>query len=241
MIRVDRTGEVATITIDRGGSGNSFSGAGWDALTAGARDLTDSDATVVVLRSAAPLFSAGADLTEMAALIDDPAARVTFRTRMRAAIDAVATLPMPVIAAIDGGCFGAAVALVLASDLCIAGDSARFATTPAKLGIGYPGEDVARLIARVGRGQAARMLLTAAPIDADEAHRIGLADVRATHAGDEADQLAGAIGANAPTALRSLKRTLNDPARADAALDFDALFGTPDFATRLAAFHARAR
>lgn len=241
MIRVEHAGAVATITIDRGGRGNSFSGAGWDALATAAGDLAVSGASVVVLRSADTLFSAGADLTEMAALIDDGDARVRFRTRMRAAIDAVAALPMPVVAAIDGGCFGAAVALVLACDLCVAGDAARFATTPAKLGIGYPGADVARLTARIGRGQAARMLLIAAPIDADEAHRIGLADIRAARAGAEAAQIADAIAANASIALRSLKRTLNDPVHPGVDADFDALFGMPEFATRLAAFHARPR
>src|SRR5206468_11547968 len=63
-------------------------------------------------------------------------------------------------------CFGAAIALVLACDLRVAGDGASFASTPAKLGLGYPREDVARLIAQIGKGNAARMLFTGEIVDA---------------------------------------------------------------------------
>ncbi len=86
---------------------------GWHALAAAARDV--GDARAVILKSDVPgIFSAGADVREFETLADDPELRPIFRTAMRDAIEAVAALPMPVIAAIDGGCFGAAVALILA-------------------------------------------------------------------------------------------------------------------------------
>jgi enoyl-CoA hydratase len=241
MIQVTADGPITTIALDRPAARNAFTIASWDALCAAARAIGD-DAHVVILRSSVPgTFCAGADLKEMAALTVDEAARVRFRLAMRAAIEAVASIACPVVVAVDGDCFGAGVALALAGDLIVAGDRARFATTPAKLGIGYPREDVARLAARIGPGQAGRLLYTAEPILADEAAALGLAELRAPDASIAAEACARTIAANAPDALRLLKRTLADPA--DPALDtpFDEAFGNDAFAKRLAAFQDRPR
>ncbi len=240
MIVATREHDVLTIAFDRPAARNALSTEGWHALADAAHRAARDDVPAVVVASATPgIFSAGADLATLEPLASDVAGRPAFRLRMHAAIEALAALPMPVIAAVDGGCFGAAVAITLACDICIAGDAAVFATTPARLGIGYPGSDVARLAERVGRGQAARMLFSAAQVDADEAVRIGLADLRAADAGAAARDMAARIAANAPDAVRLLKRTLTDPAGADAG--FDAAFGSPSFARGLAAFRNRRR
>ncbi|MFD1788692.1 enoyl-CoA hydratase/isomerase family protein [Sphingomonas floccifaciens] len=240
MIRSHRDGPVLRIAFDRPEARNAIDAAGWDALAEEIQRAAQSDADVVILASGVDgVFSAGADLTMLSALHDDPAQRPVFRKRMARAVEGLSSLPMPVVAAVDGGCHGAAVALVLAADIVIAGDRASFAVTPAKFGIGYPEADVARLVGRVGRGQASRMLFTAAPIATDEAVRIGLADMRAAAAGQVAIQIAGTIAGNAASAVRLLKRTIHGPADGDAG--FDAAFGGTDFADRLAAFRARAR
>ncbi|MGK6319757.1 enoyl-CoA hydratase/isomerase family protein [Sphingomonas sp. DT-204] len=242
MIGWSRDGAIARITLDRPTQRNAIPTREWLALRDVAAEIGRCDVRAVILSSAVPgSFSAGADLADLGELISDPPARTAFREAMRAGIEAVATLPMPVIAAVDGGCYGAAVALALACDLRIAGDGAMFATTPAKLGIGYPGEDVARLIARIGQGQAARMLLAADPVEADEAHRIGLAELRAPDASAAARSFAERIATLAPEAVRMLKRALADPRSLTAARDFDAAFGGAEFAERLSAFHERKR
>ncbi|UIJ43618.1 enoyl-CoA hydratase/isomerase family protein [Sphingomonas cannabina] len=242
MITWSRDGAIARITLDRPAQRNAIPTAGWLMLRDVVAEVGRSDVRAVILSSAVPgSFSAGADLADLGALASDPPARTAFREAMRAGIEAVAALPMPVVAAVDGGCYGAAVALALAADFRIAGDGAVFATTPAKLGIGYPGEDVARLIGRVGRGQAARMLLVADPIDADEAYRIGLAELRAPDALIAADSFAERIATLAPDAVRMLKRTLADPHSPAVARDFDAAFGGAEFAERLTAFRERKR
>ncbi|WP_066716635.1 enoyl-CoA hydratase/isomerase family protein [Sphingomonas pituitosa] len=240
MIDVDWDGPIATIALARGSARNAVPVAGWERLAAHAADLRD--ARVVILRSAMPaMFSAGADIGEFAQLQTDPAARSRFRMGMRAAIDAVAALPMPVLAAVDGGCFGAAVALILAADLRIAGDAAQFAVTPARLGLGYPREDVARLAAQVGHGQAGALLFTGETIDADAAAGINLVERRAPQAAPAALTLAQRIAENAPNAVRQLKRALHHPA--DTALDaaFEAAFGGTELAEGLAAFQGRRR
>jgi enoyl-CoA hydratase len=242
MIAWTLDGGIAALTLDRAAARNAIRVAAWRQLAAACAEIAAGDARVLIVRSGvAGVFSAGADIGEFAAFPDDPAAVAGFRETMRAGIEALAALPIPTIAAIDGGCYGAAVALALACDIRIAGAEARFAITPAKLGIGYPGEDVARLIAQVGRGQASRLLFSAQSIDAREAARIGLVEMLASTATDEAQSLAAAIAGNASEAVGMLKRTLADPADPGNAAAFDAAFAGPAFASALAAFRNRKR
>ncbi|WP_213980114.1 enoyl-CoA hydratase/isomerase family protein [Sphingomonas sp. dw_22] len=237
MIQTSRDGPIATIALARPEARNALPIAAWEAIAAAAREI--GDARAVILRSDVPgIFSAGADIREFEQLQADPGLRIRFREAMRAGIEAVAALPMPVIAAIDGGCFGAAVALVLAADIRVAGNGAEFATTPARLGIGYPQQDVARLRAQVGRGVAATMLFTGDWVKADEAKAIRLVEIRAKNAGDTALAIARTVAANAPQAVRQLKRALGGPA-VDLDQAFDDAFGGPEFAEGLAAFGRR--
>lgn len=228
---------IAILTLDRGGARNAIPTAAWEALAGAAREIAASNASAVILRSAMPgVFSAGADLAEFQGLTQDAAMRIRFREAMAAGIEGVAALPMPVICAVDGGCFGAAVALTLACDIVLAGDQAVFATTPAKLGLTYPANDVARLKARVGEGQAGLMLFTGARVDADEAVRIGLAQRRVAHAQPAAHEMANAIAANVPGAVRALKAVLRDPGGEGHRQTFDDAFGSDAFRARLGAF-----
>ncbi|WBH15900.1 enoyl-CoA hydratase/isomerase family protein [Sphingomonas radiodurans] len=225
MILLDQQGGIARLTLDRPAQRNALATDDWRTLAETIATVPQ-DAGVVLLRSSMPgIFCAGADLRDLARLADEPERRAPFRLAMRAAIDALAALPMPVVATIDGGCFGAGVALALAADLRVASAAAAFAVPPARLGIAYPAEDVARLAARVGEAQAARLLFTAATIDADEALRIGLIDL----IGDGA-AVAEAIATNDSTALATLKAMLRDPAGRRHAAAFEDSFANPRFA-----------
>jgi enoyl-CoA hydratase/carnithine racemase len=231
MIRLTTKAGIARIALDRAATRNALATSAWRDLASVVADVPG-DAVAVVLASDLPgIFSAGADLSDLARLSDDVPARAAFRRAMRDGIEAVAALPMPVVAAVEGGCHGAAVALALACDMIVATLQARFAIPPARLGIGYPAPDVARLVARVGRGQAARLLFTAQPIDADEALRIGLADVIA-----DPHAVAATIAANDLDALRLLKRTLTDPNNAAHEAAFEESFGSPRFVAGVARY-----
>lgn len=237
MIHLQFDEATALLSLDRGGARNALAISAWDAIAEAIESVAASDARVLIIESAMPgMFSAGADLSKFPALVADLAMRTRFRTAMARGIEVVAGLPIPVIAAVDGGCFGAAVALTLACDIVVAGDAALFATTPAKLGIGYPATDVARLRDRVGAGQAARMLFTGDRIDADEAARIGLANRRVADAGSEARAMAAMIAANDPDAVRMLKAVLRDPGDPAHDRSFEDAFGSSGFAARLHAF-----
>lgn len=236
MISTQVQGPIARILLHRPEARNAFSLDQWEKLAQAAEALASSAARVVLLESTvAGQFCAGADIKAMEAMRRDPHIASRFRVDMRRGLEALAQLPMPTIANVQGNCFGAAVALILACDMRIAGPAARFAITPAKLGIIYPYEDIARLRALVGPGQASRLLLTAATCDAAQAHQMGLVEILGESA--DAERVAEQIAQNAPESLRALKSLLAETektARQDQL--FDSFFAKSAFSEGLDAF-----
>jgi enoyl-CoA hydratase/carnithine racemase len=226
MFELAHQGGLARLTLNRPQVRNAIPLDGWDQFAE--RVAEAASARLLIVEGAGGAFCAGADLTDFVRLREDEAERTRFRTSMRRALGALAALPIPTIARIDGACYGAGVAVAMACDLRQVGPNARFAITPAKIGISYPQEDVHRLVALVGPGQAARLLFTGAPIDAEEALRIGLADVT--------EDLSAAILANDATSLATLKQSIRLGTRSSEAQDraFDALFASDTLAARLA-------
>jgi enoyl-CoA hydratase len=238
MFDLSFEGDVARLRLDRPKARNAIPIAGWKRLAERVAEAAGAGARLLLISGGPEAFSAGADITEFPALFDDPAMRAAFRLAMREGIEAVADGPMPTAALIEGPCYGAAVALAMACDLRIAGPGALFAITPAKFGISYPQEDVHRLVALVGRGQATRLLLTARGIDAAEAARIGLVDILADDLAAEARAFAEAILAGSATSQAELRRAIRlagAGVHSDAEQDrrFEALFGSDELAARL--------
>jgi enoyl-CoA hydratase/carnithine racemase len=192
---------VARLTLRRPHSRNAIPADQWRPLGELAQSAADQGARLLILEGEGDAFCAGADLKDFERMYRDPAGATAFREAMRHGIEAVASLPIPTLAAIQGPCFGAGVALTMACDLRFAGERATFAITPAKYGISYPQEDVARLVGLVGRGQSARLLFGAATIDADEALRIGLADLPMA----QLDGFVSALLTNKAESLATLK------------------------------------
>lgn len=243
MIEFDISGHSASIALARPAKRNALDEAGWSALADAVMKVARSDARVLVVGSAAPgSFCAGSDLASILRLIDHGEERAEFRAMMRAALDGLRALPIPTLAAVDGDCFGAGVALALACDIRFAGSNARFAVTPAKLGLSYPQQDVALLVQAVGRAQAARLLFGAQPIDAAEAARIGLVQEAGLSGAELAQRFGEAIAGNAPSSLVALKRMLRDePAPDNPAADraFDACFDSEALREGVAALQER--
>jgi enoyl-CoA hydratase/carnithine racemase len=240
MLRLEREGPLARLVLDRPEARNAIPLGGWDVLATTLAEMED--ARTLIVEGAGAAFSAGADLADLLNLKGDPEAQARFRAAMRRALDALAALPIPTIAWIEGDCYGAGVALAMACDLRVSGPAARFAITPAKLGISYPQEDVHRLVSLVGPGQAARLLLSALPIDGAEAARIGLVDLHDPAGG--VALLVEAMVAHDPQSLAALKRGIRLAAqgiRSDAEQDrrFDALVGSDMVARRLEALRRR--
>jgi enoyl-CoA hydratase/carnithine racemase len=244
MLDLTIDGRVAHLRLNRPEARNAIPARDWALLAHRCGEAVRSGARLLVLSGTGQAFCAGADLEDFAAFAADPRAASAFRTMMRTGLEALAGLPVATVAAIEGPCYGAGVALAMACDIRIAGDGARFAITPAKFGIAYPQEDVARLVALVGPGQASRLLLGAGTVDSTEAARIGLVELAAADVGLAVEALAAAILANSGESVATLKRAIRNASEGavrDEAQDrsFDAMFGSADFRERLAALRPR--
>ena len=236
MFRLEMDGPVARVVIDRGEKRNAIPIACWSLLEKTVNEAASSDARLIVITSADPhSFCAGADLSEMPALVDDVKKRHIFRGAMTSALGRIRAVGKPTMATIEGGCFGAGVSLAMACDLRVAGPNATFAITPARFGISYPQPDLERLAALVGPGQAARLLYTAETIDTAEAHRIGLVEMVCgpDHCGQA---IIESIAGNAPYSLYAVKATLAGRFGVDKR--FDDAFASPDFAEGWQAFRS---
>jgi enoyl-CoA hydratase/carnithine racemase len=163
--------------------------------------------TLVLRGSGERAFIGGADIGEMVGLT--PATAEVFITRLAGLCDAVAQMPVPVIARIAGWCLGGGLEVALACDLRLADDSAMFGMPEVKVGI--PSVIHAALLPRlIGQSRADWLLLCGEHIDAARAEAWGLVHERCFVG--ELDALvqrrAAALAALPPQALRQQKRLL---------------------------------
>jgi enoyl-CoA hydratase/carnithine racemase len=175
-----------------------------------ARLGTDPEVRCVVLTGSGRTFAAGADLEQIAA--NTVAQNLHYNRRLRDATDSVAALPVPAIAALNGHAVGGGLELALACTLRVAAAEAKLGLPEVRLGIVPATGGVARLTRLVGRGTAARLLLTGDPVSGSEAERIGLVElaVPAAEVLAEALGLARRIATGAPLSVRALVAALRD-------------------------------
>ena len=168
-------------------------------------------ARAVVVCSEGRSFCAGADFR--AGNAPDPTRGAGFEAQTGAFYEQAARVfdaPLPLVAAVQGAAIGAGLGLVLACDLCVAGERAWFQANFVRLGI-HPGFALsATLPAVVGSRRAAELFLTGRRVDAHEAARLGIAH-SVVPAGDElaaALDLARSVTMGAPLAVASTHATL---------------------------------
>lgn len=223
-IRVERAGHALHITLDRPKVRNAMSLEMVDALIDTFEGLRgDRGVRAVVIRGAGGHFCAGGDIKDMAAARQaagaagagagaeaDPIAAVN--RRFGDLLVAAQGLDQVLIAALEGVVLGGGFGLACVADVAVATASARFAMPEVTLGL--PPAQIALFVARrIGISQTRRLALTAARLDGDEAHRIGLvhevvADADALSARVEA--LLQDLRRCAPGALAVTRRMLHD-------------------------------
>ncbi|MCF0143192.1 MAG: enoyl-CoA hydratase/isomerase family protein [Parasporobacterium sp.] len=165
---------------------------------------------LIITGSGDKSFVAGADIGEMSGL--DPAGGEAFGKRTNDIFLKLESLPIPVIAAVNGYALGGGNELAMSCDFRICSENAVFGQPEAGLGItpGFGGTQ--RLARLVGPGMAKQIIYTAKNIKADEALRIGL--VNAVYPQEElmaqAEKLASIIASNAPIAVRACKKAINE-------------------------------
>jgi enoyl-CoA hydratase/carnithine racemase len=209
-ILVEQDGPVAVVTLNRPEKRNALALPHWQALGATLRAFAaDAAVRAVVLTGAGGHFCAGADIGEFDSARQDAKSGEVYTRAVDASAEAILELEKPVIAAIEGSCFGGGCGLAMDCDLRIAAGSARFAIPAAKLNIVYNLRDTRHLLALVGPGQAKRVLFTGEAIDAETALRLGLADEIAERPLETAKALARRIAENAPMSVGGAKTLLN--------------------------------
>ncbi|MCY3504955.1 MAG: enoyl-CoA hydratase/isomerase family protein [Chloroflexi bacterium] len=206
VLREDRDG-VATLTLNRPEALNALNVPLFTELREHVAAIAADTDTVgcVVLRGEGRAFSAGNDLKALGTPTPEPYYQAE-------TIDMIEALPQPVIASVRGACYTGALELMLAADLCIAGESAIFCDSHGEWALTPLWGLTQRLPRRIGPLLAREMMYTARRVDAHEAVRIGLANrvVPDDELDEAAAGMAAQIAGNSWHTLRADKRLLNE-------------------------------
>lgn len=253
-ILLEKKDRMAVITLNRADRLNRLTRQMADCLAemCGAIE-DDSEVGVAILTAAGPVFSLGLDARsvspeEWRELIETPAESVRHRHWALYAVEAVASLSKPVIAALNGDALGAGLELALACDIRVSRGDARFGFPQVREGMIPMSGGTQRLPRVIGVAKALELILTGEPIDADEAHRIGLVGrvVPSNELQKVVEELAVAILKGAPLALRygkeAVRHGLDLPFVEGTRLEADLallLQTTADRAEGIRSFHER--
>jgi enoyl-CoA hydratase len=213
---VEREGHVVTLTMNRPEARNAF-GSEMLVRLADAWDLVDGDPEirVAILTGAGGHFCAGSDLKAMAGGWADDEWSARFKQDRDLHWKALLRsyqLRKPLVAAVEGTALGGGTEILQATDLRVAGESARFGLTEARWGLFPLGGSTVRLRRQIPYPLAMEILLTGRPVPAAEALRIGLIG-RVVPDGQslaEARRLAALIAANGPLAVQAIKRSVQE-------------------------------
>lgn len=216
FINYEVEGAVAVLTINRPKALNALNSAVLDELNEAidAVDLNEVCA-LIITGAGEKSFVAGADIGEMSSLTKEQGE--AFGKKGNDVFRKIETLPIPVIAAVNGFALGGGCEISLACDIRICSENAVFGQPEVGLGItpGFGGTQ--RLARTIGVGMAKQLIYTARNIKAPEALRIGL--VNAVYPIEElmgaAKKMASIIASNAPIAVRNCKKAINDGLQTD--------------------------
>jgi enoyl-CoA hydratase/carnithine racemase len=208
LIRVERAGAIATLSLSRPDRRNAVSRAMLDQMVAALGDLAaEPEVRAVVLAGDGPDFCAGADLSELTSAAPPD---FDFARSFESALNAIADLPVPVIARIQGAALGAGCQIAVGCDLAVAAEDARFGIPSSRLGILVNYENIERLVLAVGRKRAGEILFTGRRVSGTEAATWGLVNeaVPAADLERRTQELARAIAEAAPLSIRGSKRAV---------------------------------
>jgi len=234
FLQYAQQGHVVTLTMNEPGRRNPLTGntAVDEFLEAIDRIEADTSVRAVIITGAGTAFSSGGSINDMERQASGEVPGMEIRRDYRRGIQrlplALFNLEVPVIAAVNGPAMGAGLDLACMCDMRIASENALFAESFVKLGI-IPGDGGAWLLPRIiGLSRAAEMTFTARPIDARKALEWNLVSqvVPADQLLATANELADAVAANPPHAVRMAKRLLREGmhSRLDTLLELSASF-----------------
>src|SRR2546425_12945781 len=210
-LRLEVDGGVATLLIDRPQARNALATQTMRELDETLGSIQQSGARLLVIRgSGERAFCAGGDLKELEHMRSETAA-AEMAQAMRATLDRIPRLPIPVIAALNGDAFGGGAELALACDFRVAAGHARIGFAQITLGLMPAWGASERLAALVGRGRALYMLLSGDVMSATKARKLGLIEAVSAAADfdEELRKLAQTIAAAPTAAVAGIKASVN--------------------------------
>lgn len=207
----------------------------------------DPDTRVVLVRGADGAFSSGGDLALVEDIANDWETRLRVFHEARDLVYNIVNCRKPIVAAIDGPCIGAGLAVALLADISIAAPSAKIVDGHTRLGVAAGDHAVIVWPLLCGLAKAKYHLLLCEPVDGEEAERIGLVSlcVPADELEHRALDVARRLAAGSQAAIAHTKLALNNWLRAagpafDASLALEFLDMTgPDVAEGVAAVRER--
>jgi enoyl-CoA hydratase/carnithine racemase len=173
-VALESHGAARVLRVNRPDAHNALDSKTMDAFVAHARAI-DGDARAIVIAAAGPSFIAGGDLKEFGALRGRAGGRAV-SSKGHAVVRALRAIGLPLVAAIDGDAYGGGCELAAACDLRFARSTARFHWVQNKLAVTTGWGATHRLAQLVGVSTAARWLLAAESVSAEDAHRAGFVD-----------------------------------------------------------------
>jgi enoyl-CoA hydratase/carnithine racemase len=203
---------VLVATLNRPDRLNSMTPQMFDEFERMALDLRDSDVRALIMTGAGRAFCAGFDLDlaeELSSL--SPLAMLDRQEKAARSLLAIRSLPMPVIAAVNGAAAGGGLALALAADIRIGSPEARFNAAFVRIGLSAGDLGTSWLLPRlIGPARAAEFAYTGGFLEAEEAERVGLLNrvVPAEQLLDAALDLARQIATNSQAGVQLSKRAL---------------------------------
>lgn len=210
-ITSERHESIEILTIDRPEKCNSLPRSDFIELSERLKDLEGDRSLKVLIITGAGLkyFCAGMDITRIAAGGAESA--YWELGTLQKAITSLEEFSRPVIAAVNGVCIGIGTELILASDIRLAAETAKFSLPEVCLGVLPDCGGTQRLTRLVGTGQAKRLILSGMTIDAAEASRIGLVEqvVPPDKLLEESFSLARKIAGNPPVSIKLARRAIN--------------------------------
>jgi enoyl-CoA hydratase len=202
---------VATLSIDRPRARNALALQTMAELDEALETVRKERARVLVIRGAGDkAFCAGGDIKELEQMRSESDA-AAMAHRMRATLDRIPQLAIPVIAGLNGDALGGGAELAVACDFRIAAKHARIGFPQVSLGLMPAWGASERLAALVGRGRALSILLGGQPIPAEEALTLGLVELVVPSAmfDQRLLELARGIAAAPPAAVAGIKSSVN--------------------------------
>jgi enoyl-CoA hydratase/carnithine racemase len=203
---------VLVVTLNRPDRLNAMTNQMFDELEQLAQAHKFSDLRALIVTGAGRAFCAGFDLGDADGLSSlSPLGMLTQQEHAARALSGLRSLPMPVIAAVNGAATGGGLALALAADIRIGSPGARFNAAFVRIGLSAGDLGTSWLLPRlIGPARAAEFCYTGRFMEAEEAERVGLLNrvVPDEALLDSALELAGQIAANSPGGVQLSKRAL---------------------------------